>query len=623
MARATLYSPTTGQREAIEIGSPRERTLFSEGYKLETPTQNYQASQPDRTLSSASPTTPPRDINQSYNDAIAQLLNSAKQGSVDEDLYKRKSELVNQRFNVTADVTPEELQILTPTQQAALRNQKRSGVQTELGATEAAIKAREAARSEARTFAMDMLSYAQKVSESEKPQIFGSADAGYYTLNTKGEVTKLVDAKDTTDIGGGMTGNQLFNNALSLMNSDPINYPDIQTAMTGVTNMLGGGSGEGGMRTDRHNNPTAMTTDVAKSLGLKEGVDYTVGDPFQSGDSTLYTARLNGDGITTTVKALDSAANDPKKQAFYTQSGDQRWTYIGMSDSDWLKMTPDEKKQTVLGMYQQEGGQGKFGGSVSGGGQPSVPSFDQFISQKEQEAGMSFNDSRKNALRPEYNRLYGTTQSQTDDGNELLKQTQRIMAKSSSANRTAAVNNVRGYISSGDIQSAQSAVDTYAYNSLGQTEKETFNQNENAIAGLQVAQSLLNDPELQIGPWKQLFENAKPWLLMSTDPKYNQLRVLVDMNQAQLRRAFFGTAVTDSEQKSAAGFLIQPTDDMNRIKIKLEYLPKIMQFANDAKLANVKGSSAPKINNYVGDVVLPSSNSSSKNDYQSYLNAIR
>jgi len=34
------------------------------------------------------------------------------------------------------------------------------------------------------------------------------------------------------------------------------------------------------MRTDRHNNPVAMTTDVAKTLGLVEGVDYTVGDPF-------------------------------------------------------------------------------------------------------------------------------------------------------------------------------------------------------------------------------------------------------------------------------------------------------------------------------------------------------
>jgi hypothetical protein len=28
------------------------------------------------------------------------------------------------------------------------------------------------------------------------------------------------------------------------------------------------------MRTERNNNPTAMTTDVARSLGLVEGVDY-------------------------------------------------------------------------------------------------------------------------------------------------------------------------------------------------------------------------------------------------------------------------------------------------------------------------------------------------------------
>src|SRR5690606_29301575 len=34
----------------------------------------------------------------------------------------------------------------------------------------------------------------------------------------------------------------------------------------------------GGFRTDRNNNPTAMTSDVARSLGLVEGKDYIVGD---------------------------------------------------------------------------------------------------------------------------------------------------------------------------------------------------------------------------------------------------------------------------------------------------------------------------------------------------------
>src|SRR3990167_8862385 len=34
--RATLFNPTTGKREAIDIGYQRERELFAQGYKLET-----------------------------------------------------------------------------------------------------------------------------------------------------------------------------------------------------------------------------------------------------------------------------------------------------------------------------------------------------------------------------------------------------------------------------------------------------------------------------------------------------------------------------------------------------------------------------------------------------------
>lgn len=79
-----------------------------------------------------------------------------------------------------------------------------------------------------------------------------------------------------------------------------------------------GNAPTGGFRTDRHNNPTAMTTDVARSLGLVEGVDYTKGDAFPN-NPNLFTARLNGDPIQTTIKALDTAAQDPNKSAFRTQ----------------------------------------------------------------------------------------------------------------------------------------------------------------------------------------------------------------------------------------------------------------------------------------------------------------
>jgi len=114
-------------------------------------------------------------------------------------------------------------------------------------------------------------------------------------------------------------------------------------------------------RTDRNNNPTAMTTDAAASMGLKLGVDYTQGDSFKSGNSTLYTAKIIGDPVATTIKAIDNGS-------FYTASGKPRWDYIAMSQSDWNKMSTAQKTATVKKMYQQEGGTAlayAFGGNAN------------------------------------------------------------------------------------------------------------------------------------------------------------------------------------------------------------------------------------------------------------------
>lgn len=112
-------------------------------------------------------------------------------------------------------------------------------------------------------------------------------------------------------------------------------------------------------RTDRNNNPTAMTTLAAQTLGLVEGVDYVAGDKFP-GASSLITAKLLGNAVDTSIKALDTAAKDPSKRAFYSQNGGQRWSYIAISDEEWLAKTPEEKKEFIKEMYKNEGGSGSL-----------------------------------------------------------------------------------------------------------------------------------------------------------------------------------------------------------------------------------------------------------------------
>jgi len=104
-----------------------------------------------------------------------------------------------------------------------------------------------------------------------------------------------------------------------------------------------------GMRTDRHANPTAFTTDIAKLAGLKEGVDYVAGDPFSNGQ--FKTAKLLKDPVKTTIQVID-------KIGFFTQNGKQRWSHTAIPQSQWNKMSYEQKKNVVKQMYQKEGNKG-------------------------------------------------------------------------------------------------------------------------------------------------------------------------------------------------------------------------------------------------------------------------
>lgn len=102
-------------------------------------------------------------------------------------------------------------------------------------------------------------------------------------------------------------------------------------------------------RTDRHNNPAAITTDIAKQGGLVLGTDYEVGDPFTVGDNTYHTARLLGDPIQLTIRVID-------KIGYYTKSGGQRWTYIALPPFVWAALDPPTRKKVIGFHYAHEGG---------------------------------------------------------------------------------------------------------------------------------------------------------------------------------------------------------------------------------------------------------------------------
>jgi hypothetical protein len=105
-----------------------------------------------------------------------------------------------------------------------------------------------------------------------------------------------------------------------------------------------------GLRTDRHNNPTAFTIDVAAQAGLVLGIDYKQGDPFQdAGGRTLYTAKLLKDPVQTTIDVIDNIG-------FYTASGKPRWSYIDIipEAKNWNNLTNAQKTTVIDRMYEIE-----------------------------------------------------------------------------------------------------------------------------------------------------------------------------------------------------------------------------------------------------------------------------
>jgi hypothetical protein len=136
-------------------------------------------------------------------------------------------------------------------------------------------------------------------------------------------------------------------------------------------------------RTERHNNPTAFTTDLAKQAGLVEGVDYEIGDAFYDvgdklGLSTMEEAiaekRKTGEEIkkynTARIKKDDWFEVTKKlidKVGFYDQNGGPRWSYIdklfsgGNANTIWNESDDEGKLKILKKMYGKET-PSKYGG---------------------------------------------------------------------------------------------------------------------------------------------------------------------------------------------------------------------------------------------------------------------
>ena len=149
--------------------------------------------------SASASTTPSMNPADSFNASVMALLKQNQSGKLDEDLYKDRNELINQRFNTISASPTGSATILSPDQARSTRSQEVSGIADRLGGVDAALRSRAASRDEYSRQLKDTLSMIREQGQQVKD------DSAAQNLLRD-------DARATIKLGWDTYGNDFFSN---------------------------------------------------------------------------------------------------------------------------------------------------------------------------------------------------------------------------------------------------------------------------------------------------------------------------------------------------------------------------------------------------------------------------
>ena len=229
MATATVFDVKSGTRKVVQVGSPDAFSVSPEeakkgisAWKLLTPTQNFQTfKSPTREITrgegtklytseggvntpisepsqlapltqqgyidtrrqldipvitgggtvgglsqqlTSAPVSSAGNVYQRFNDAVTNILLGMK-GNGNLDLEQQRNALIRARFTTKSGPTPEELRVLTPEQQSALRSQEAGGIEEQLGGVTSAISTRDKERKFTMDSAISLIERAEKAAQ--------------------------------------------------------------------------------------------------------------------------------------------------------------------------------------------------------------------------------------------------------------------------------------------------------------------------------------------------------------------------------------------------------------------------------------------------------------------------
>ena len=182
----------------------------------------------------------------------------------------------------------------------------------------------------------------------------------------------------------------------------------------------------------------------------------------------------------------------------------------------------------------------------------------------------------------------------------LMQQVKNLTSKVSRPTQRAFIlNQANQILNTQGEEGLRGFLETQALTTMAASERDTYNQFANAVESLSSAKQFLEPSSLTVGPYRNLAQQSKPYLLMQKDDKYIDLFSNIERGQAQIRKGYYGTAITSTEKKTGQNFLISNNDDMNTIRRKIAGNIAFFKFANDAQLARLTGGPKPKLSDYL------------------------
>lgn len=373
------------------------------------------------------------------------------------------------------------------------------------------------------------------------------------------------------------------------------------------------------MRTERNNNPTAMTTDVAKTLWMVEWVDYIVWDKFPN--SNLHTARLLWDPIETTIRAFDNAAAKGI-WIFYTQWWKQRWSHTAMTNEQWKKLTDEQKRNVIYAMLQREwGNMNNMSYYYEQWSTPwgvndkerdfswlsatQIAQIKSFVKEQLWATNAKTDVEMHNAVADmmrqwmDIDEIADSIRTsnkwltlESDDLKNVKFVADKLITKKGLSNdkvRQEFYDQIQDYVKNGEYDLLLDSLNSSLYDAMSTTNKDTKDAAEslnNYLDEIEVMLQNIYDGGKSTGISEAYWEKAKNMFWKTSDPEYAEMQNYIDAVVQIYRKKITGAAFTESERKEYQKEFPSLFKDDTYNKSVIESLRK----KNDTDIASAYGS---------------------------------